>query len=84
MTFDEKYKAVNFLKRKVETGNMTRALATMKTNFIEVIKQVQDVASQVSASMHEQSGSIQEMAVASENLSNLAMTQQESISRVRV
>ncbi len=68
LTFDSQHKAVAFMKRKDETGEMTNQLATMQNNFIELIQQVRDVVEQVAASSEELSATTQQTAMSSEEV----------------
>jgi methyl-accepting chemotaxis protein len=68
LTFDENHKAVKFLKRKDETGTMANALATMQINFIDLLKQVQDVSSHVSASSEQLTATAEELSNSSEEV----------------
>ncbi|MCT4563520.1 MAG: methyl-accepting chemotaxis protein [Maledivibacter sp.] len=69
LTFEEGHGAIKLLERKDETGDIARSLATMQNNFIKLIKQVQDVASHVSASSEELTASSQQLASSSEEVS---------------
>ncbi|WDV45714.1 methyl-accepting chemotaxis protein [Clostridiaceae bacterium M8S5] len=82
LSYDEKHKANILVKRKDETGDMTRALGKMCMNFTELIKKVQEVTSHLSASSEEltatseeTSTSSQEVARTIEELSRGAMSQ---------
>lgn len=68
LRFDENHDAIKYLDKKDEVGEMTNALATMQTNFIKLIKEVQEVASQVSASSEELTATSQQSAVSSEEV----------------
>jgi methyl-accepting chemotaxis protein len=69
LTFDEKNEAMKLLKRKDETGEMARALGRMRKNFIQLIKEVQDVAGQVSSSSEELTATCTQAADSSEEVS---------------
>lgn len=68
LSFDSKHKAITFLKRKDETGEMTNQIATMQKNFVNLIKQVRDVVEQVAASSEELSATTQQTAMGSEEV----------------
>jgi methyl-accepting chemotaxis protein len=69
LTDDGTNKLSKYLKRKDEVGDMTGALSIMQTNLIDLIKQVQDVAGQVSASSEELSATSSQAAISSEEVS---------------
>jgi methyl-accepting chemotaxis protein len=69
LSFQKEHKAIKFLNRKDETGDIARALTTMQNNFIELIKQVQDVSSHVSASSEELTATAEQVASSSEEVS---------------
>jgi methyl-accepting chemotaxis protein len=69
LAFDEKHPLTKLLKRKDETGEMMRALGIMQANFIELIRKIQDVAGQVSASSEELTATFQQAAISSEEVS---------------
>ncbi|MCT4595371.1 MAG: methyl-accepting chemotaxis protein [Anaeromicrobium sp.] len=69
LTFDEKHEAVKFLQRKDETGEMTNALATMQANFTQLIKKIQDVSGEASASSQELTAICQQCATSAEEIS---------------
>lgn len=66
--FDGNHGAAKLLQRKDETGEMARSLAVMEENFATLIKQAQDVSSQVSASSEELTATAQEVASTSEDV----------------
>lgn len=70
LRFDENHGAVKFLDRKDETGDMTRALATMQTNFIQLIQNIQDAVGVVSASSQELTATSEEVAASSDEVGN--------------
>ncbi|WDV45070.1 methyl-accepting chemotaxis protein [Clostridiaceae bacterium M8S5] len=57
------------LKRKDETGDMAKALATMRTNIANLINKVQDVVGHVSASSEELNATSQQVATSSQEVS---------------
>lgn len=61
--------AIKMLERKDETGDMLNGLASMQKNFINLIKKVQDITSQVSASSEELTATAQQSASSSEEVS---------------
>ncbi|MCT4598307.1 MAG: methyl-accepting chemotaxis protein [Vallitalea sp.] len=69
LTYEEGHEANKLLKRKDETGDIARSLATMQNNFIKLIKQVQDVSGHVSASSEELTATSQQLASSSEEVS---------------
>jgi len=68
-TFDENSKAVQYLKRKDEVGQITNALATMQTNIIELIKTINDKSEQVAAASEELSANTEENTSAANEVS---------------
>ncbi len=53
LTFDEDSKSTKFLKRKDEIGSITRSLATMQKNLINLTKEITDTSQQVAAASEE-------------------------------
>jgi methyl-accepting chemotaxis protein len=68
LSFDENHKEIKFANRKDETGKMTNALVKLQNNFIELIKHVQDVAGQVSASSEELTATASQVAIGSDEV----------------
>ncbi|MCT4687946.1 methyl-accepting chemotaxis protein, partial [Vallitalea sp.] len=68
LTCDENHKTVKLLKRKDETGIMANALATMQISFIDLLKQVQDVSSHVSASSEQLTATAEQLSNSSEEV----------------
>lgn len=70
LSFDENHGAVKFLDRKDETGDMTRSLATMQQNFIELIQRVKVAAETISSSAQELNATSEEVSVSAEEVAN--------------
>jgi methyl-accepting chemotaxis protein len=68
ITLDENHKVRSFVKRKDETGQMGSAIVNMQKNFIDLIFNVQEVSSQVSASSEELTATAQQSASASDEV----------------
>lgn len=70
LTKDENHEVEKFLNRKDEIGQMTKALAQMQTNFIDLIKKVINAAGQLTVSSEELSATSQQSATSSEEVAN--------------
>ncbi|QTL96660.1 HAMP domain-containing protein [Iocasia frigidifontis] len=57
LSFEQNSKAIKYLKRKDEIGQISNALSVMQKNFIELIQSIKDVSNQVAASSEELSAS---------------------------
>lgn len=57
LRYDENSKAVNYLERKDEIGQITNSLVTMQKNFSNLINDVKDAANHLAASSEELSAS---------------------------
>lgn len=68
LTVDENKKIKKLGKHRDEIGQMTKALGTMQNNFINLIKHVQDVIGQVSASSQQLTATTQQVANSSEEV----------------
>ncbi len=68
LTFDEKSKATKYLKRKDEIGLITNSLATMQTNFIDLIKNILDKSEQVSSSSEELNATSEQSSIAADEV----------------
>jgi methyl-accepting chemotaxis protein len=68
-TFDDSHKTIKYQKRKDETGQMANALLMMRNNFINLIKQVQDVAGHVSASSEQLTATAEQLSNSSDEVS---------------
>jgi methyl-accepting chemotaxis protein len=69
LSIDKNHKALKFLNRKDETGEITTALAAMQKNFIDLIKEVQEVSGQVSTSSEEVTATALQVSNSSEEVS---------------
>ncbi len=92
-TFDEGHRAVEYLKKKDEIGQMSRALAAMQTNVVNLVKEIQASAQnlaahsqELAASAEEVSATVEEVAsttgevaaMAEKSLENASFTAEES------
>ena len=68
LTFDENDEAVKYLKRKDEIGTITKALATMQKNLIELIKDIQGNSQHVASSSEELTATSEESATAADEV----------------
>jgi methyl-accepting chemotaxis protein len=69
LTSENNHKGKKFLKRKDETGQMAKALSMMRNNFIDLIKQVQDVSGHVSASSEQLTATAEQVSNSSDEVS---------------
>jgi methyl-accepting chemotaxis protein len=69
LTSDDNHKTIKYQKRKDETGQMAKALSMMRNNFINLIKQVQDVAGHVSASSEQLTATAEQLSNSSDEVS---------------
>jgi len=89
LTFDEKSKAVKYIKQKDEIGQITNALAKMQTNLINLVKKVGEEAKSMSnastnlaAISEEQSASAEELASQSQSVESNVQNTSASIEEV--
>jgi methyl-accepting chemotaxis protein len=68
LRFDEDSEAVKYLERNDEIGDITKSLAKMQMNFIEIIKSVSDASENVSSSSEELTAMSQQSASASDEV----------------
>lgn len=70
LRFDAKHEAAKFLQRKDETGDMTRALASMEKSFHTLIVKVKEAVETLSTSSEELNATSEEVAMSSEEVTN--------------
>jgi len=68
LTFDENSKAIKYLKRTDEIGNIGNSLVTMQRNLIDLVGEISNVAQQVASSSQELTATSEQSAVASEEV----------------
>jgi len=68
LTFDKNDPAIRYLEEPDEIGDMTRSLATMQGNFIELIKKTVDAVGQVSSSSEELNATAEQASMSSEEV----------------
>lgn len=64
LTFDESSVAIKYLKRQDEIGAITNSLATMQTNIVQLVKEINDQAGQVASSSEELTAASQQSSIA--------------------
>ncbi|HHX59854.1 MAG TPA: methyl-accepting chemotaxis protein [Epulopiscium sp.] len=68
LRFDENSKALKYLKRKDEIGDIGNALGTMQKNLIGLVGQIGNISQQVASSSEELTATSEQSAVASEEV----------------
>lgn len=68
LRFDENSKALKYLKRKDEIGDIGNSLANMQKNLINLIKQIADTSQQVASSSEELTATSEQSSIASEEV----------------
>ncbi|MCT4542075.1 MAG: methyl-accepting chemotaxis protein [Vallitalea sp.] len=68
LSFDKKSKAIKYLKRKDEIGNIANSIAKMQLNFTDLIKKISLTSQQVASSSEELTATSQQSATASEEV----------------
>ncbi len=68
LSFDENSKAIHYLKRRDEIGLITKSLATMQQNFIQLINNISHTSQQVASSSQELTATSQQAATASDEI----------------
>ncbi len=68
LRFDESSKALKYLKRKDEIGNIGNSLVTMQKNLVELIKKISDISQQVASSSEELTATSQQSATAADEV----------------
>ncbi len=67
-SYDEKSKALKYLKRKDEIGKIGNSIATMQKNVITLVKQISNISQQVASSSEELTATSQQSSMASEEI----------------
>ncbi|MGM0641644.1 MAG: methyl-accepting chemotaxis protein [Thermotogota bacterium] len=91
LTFDEKSKAVEYLKRKDEIGDITNSVKDMQLNLIDMIKQIKNdsesinsASQDLAAIAEESSATSEELSSGSETIINNAENSSESLENTSV
>lgn len=68
LTFDKDSKTEKYLNRKDEIGTISRAIRTMRKNFITLIRNISDMSQQVASSSEELTATSQQSSVVAEEI----------------
>lgn len=68
LKFDEKSKALKYLRRKDEIGAIGNSLAAMQSNLIDLIRQISDVSQHVASSSEELTATSQQSSTAADEV----------------
>lgn len=68
LQYDENSKAIEYLKRKDELGEITNSLVTMQMNFVSLIKNIFEKSQLVASSSEELTATSNEISIASEEV----------------
>ena len=83
LVYDENHEAVNYLNRKDEVGQVTRAVVDMQTNLMEVVASLQEVAKNVASTSENLSAASEENAATIEEVASSISSFSQTVDQTR-